>query len=183
LTFVLAACVFPDAVKKAQEELDRVIGADRSPVLDDIGSLPYCSAFVKEMCVASLTVCSHRVSDVAQHAMAAGGPGWRSPSVDQGRALQGARSSLPIRTLTAPRVTSYPLAPLSLEISGVLARCKKAVRLISCRGILHDPDSYDDPESFRPERFLQHTYGLKADVNKDEVWVRRRPSPHMPALH
>lgn len=49
LTFVLAACCYPDAVRQAQEELDRVIGHDRSPVLEDIGSLPYCDAFVKEV--------------------------------------------------------------------------------------------------------------------------------------
>jgi cytochrome P450 len=49
LTFVLAACCFPDKARKAQEEIDRVVGWDRSPVLDDIGSLPYCDAFVKEV--------------------------------------------------------------------------------------------------------------------------------------
>lgn len=49
LTFVLAACCFPEKVAKAQEEIDRVIGHDRSPVLEDIESLPYCDAFVKEV--------------------------------------------------------------------------------------------------------------------------------------
>lgn len=49
LTTVLACCCFPDKVKKAQEEIDRVVGHDRSPVLDDIESLPYCDAFIKEV--------------------------------------------------------------------------------------------------------------------------------------
>ncbi|BEI84127.1 hypothetical protein CcaverHIS002_0407310 [Cutaneotrichosporon cavernicola] len=49
LTFVLAACCFPDKAAKAREEIDRVVGHDRSPVLEDIASLPYCDALVKEM--------------------------------------------------------------------------------------------------------------------------------------
>jgi cytochrome P450 len=47
VTFVLACCAFPEVLPKAQEELDRVVGAYRSPGLDD--DLPYVRAFVKEV--------------------------------------------------------------------------------------------------------------------------------------
>jgi hypothetical protein len=40
---------FPEASKKAQEELDRVVGSERSPVWDDEVNLPYVRAFVKEV--------------------------------------------------------------------------------------------------------------------------------------
>ena len=33
--------LYPEVQKKAQEELDRVIGRDRLPELDDRDSLPY----------------------------------------------------------------------------------------------------------------------------------------------
>lgn len=36
-----------DAVKKAHEELDRVIGPDRTPTFDDEKDLPYIRAIVK----------------------------------------------------------------------------------------------------------------------------------------
>lgn len=49
ITFVLACVAFPDAMVKAQEELDRVIGPDRSPHWDDSPNLPYINAFVKEV--------------------------------------------------------------------------------------------------------------------------------------
>jgi cytochrome P450 len=49
ITFVLACVMFPDAVKKAQEELDRVVGPTRSPHFDDFPNLPYLDAFVKEV--------------------------------------------------------------------------------------------------------------------------------------
>ncbi|KAF2462274.1 putative cytochrome P450 [Lineolata rhizophorae] len=49
ITFVLACCVFPDAVAPAWEELDRVVGPHRSPTFDDEPNLPYVKAFMKEV--------------------------------------------------------------------------------------------------------------------------------------
>lgn len=49
ISFVLAMCVFQDAQKKAQEELDRVVGKERSPNWSDEGSLPYVKALVTEV--------------------------------------------------------------------------------------------------------------------------------------
>lgn len=47
MTFFLAMIKFPDVQKKAQEELDRVIG-NRLPTSADKGTLPYIDAVVKE---------------------------------------------------------------------------------------------------------------------------------------
>lgn len=49
LTFVLAAVLHPDAVAKAHEEIEQVIGSERSPVYTDIETLPYCHAFMMEV--------------------------------------------------------------------------------------------------------------------------------------
>ena len=38
----------PNKQKKAQAELDRVVGADRLPQISDLDSLPYVSAVIKE---------------------------------------------------------------------------------------------------------------------------------------
>jgi cytochrome P450 len=40
--------MYPDVQKKAQAEIDAVIGRDRLPDLDDLNSLPFVSAIVKE---------------------------------------------------------------------------------------------------------------------------------------
>lgn len=47
-SFFLAMVLHPEVQKKAQEELDRVIGGDRLPTLDDRDSLPYLESVVKE---------------------------------------------------------------------------------------------------------------------------------------
>ncbi|KAI3615363.1 cytochrome p450 [Moniliophthora roreri] len=45
---ILALLCFPEAQRKAQEELDNVVGRARLPTLDDMENLPYMRAVVKE---------------------------------------------------------------------------------------------------------------------------------------
>ena len=48
LAFLHAMIKFPHVQKKAQEEVDSVIGEDRSPLWSDYARLPYVSQIVKE---------------------------------------------------------------------------------------------------------------------------------------
>jgi cytochrome P450 len=41
--------LYPDVVRKAQEELDTVVGQDRLPDFSDESSLPYVCATLKEV--------------------------------------------------------------------------------------------------------------------------------------
>ena len=45
----LAMILFPEVQKKAQAELDDIIGSERLPTLSDRQSLPYLEALVKEI--------------------------------------------------------------------------------------------------------------------------------------
>ncbi|KAL0958951.1 hypothetical protein HGRIS_014263 [Hohenbuehelia grisea] len=47
--FVLAMVIYPQVQRKAQEELDRVVGTSRLPGFEDRDSLPYIDAIVKEV--------------------------------------------------------------------------------------------------------------------------------------
>ncbi|KAJ5521000.1 hypothetical protein N7463_001453 [Penicillium fimorum] len=47
--FVMAAILFPESVRRVQEELDRVVGSDRLPNWDDQAQLPYLNAFIREV--------------------------------------------------------------------------------------------------------------------------------------
>ncbi|OGM40177.1 O-methylsterigmatocystin oxidoreductase [Aspergillus bombycis] len=46
--FFLAMALYPDVQRKAQEEIDRVIGPNKLPTFDDREKLPYIEAVVKE---------------------------------------------------------------------------------------------------------------------------------------
>lgn len=48
-TFFLVMTLYPEAQRKAQEEIDRVIGTDRLPTFDDRDNLPYAEAVLKEV--------------------------------------------------------------------------------------------------------------------------------------
>jgi len=47
--FLLAMLLFPETQRKGQEEIDRVVGRDRLPVLADRDQLPYINAMMKEV--------------------------------------------------------------------------------------------------------------------------------------
>jgi cytochrome P450 len=46
--FIMACCKFPETVRKAQAELDRVVGDKRYPTMEDEPNLPYVRAMIKE---------------------------------------------------------------------------------------------------------------------------------------
>ncbi|TFY79434.1 hypothetical protein EWM64_g4580 [Hericium alpestre] len=48
-SFFLAMVLYPEVQKKAQEELDAVVGNDRLPMINDRSQLPYIDAIVKEV--------------------------------------------------------------------------------------------------------------------------------------
>ena len=47
-SFMIAMSLFPDVQRKAQEELDRVVGSDRLPEFGDLGDLLYIQAISLE---------------------------------------------------------------------------------------------------------------------------------------
>ncbi|KAK5655502.1 hypothetical protein OQA88_5773 [Cercophora sp. LCS_1] len=48
IAFIHAMTKWPEVLKKAQEQMDQVVGEDRSPTWDDYEKLPYIAACVKE---------------------------------------------------------------------------------------------------------------------------------------
>jgi hypothetical protein len=48
MVFVLAMVLYPEVQKRAQAEIDSVIGRDRLPTFDDRASLPYVESILRE---------------------------------------------------------------------------------------------------------------------------------------
>ena len=61
-TFILAMVCYPEVQAKAQEEIDRVLGAGHLPNFADEPSLPYVAAVVKEVLrrVSYIILCMRR---------------------------------------------------------------------------------------------------------------------------
>lgn len=50
-SFIFCLAAFPEVQVRAREELDKVVGRDRSPRFEDFKNLPYCDAIIKEASV------------------------------------------------------------------------------------------------------------------------------------
>ncbi|PPQ69644.1 hypothetical protein CVT24_001217 [Panaeolus cyanescens] len=107
-TFFLAMTMYPEAQKKAQAELDAVVGFNRLPDFGDRPSLPYINALIKE--------CS-RWQAVANLGLA------HSTSEDD-------------------------------EYNGYFIP-KGTIVMGNTWAILNDPDAFETPQEFIPERYLK----------------------------
>lgn len=107
--FVMAAVLYPEAMRKAQEEIDRVVGRERLPSFDDNDRLPYVHGIVKEV---------HRWRPVI--------PGGVPHSVTQDDVYNG-----------------YHIP-------------KNATVIGNHWAISMDPEIYDNPEDFNPDRWIEN---------------------------
>ncbi|KAL7009677.1 hypothetical protein EMMF5_000585 [Cystobasidiomycetes sp. EMM_F5] len=117
LTTILISATHPRALEKAQAELDAVIGQDRLPTYEDIQSLPYCKAFIREI--------------IRFRPTAPGG----SPHLT-----------------TQDEIYNGYLIPKDSYIVG------------NTWGIMMDPEAFENPLDFWPERYVAHELGLKASA-------------------
>ncbi|KAF8142502.1 cytochrome P450 [Mycena galopus ATCC 62051] len=121
-SLILALTAYPDAQKKAHEEMDRVVGEDRMPTLDDLEQMPYIRALISE---------THRFRPIL-------------PLI------------VPHSTINAEEYNGFVI-PQGTTI------------FVNAWGIFHDPDLYDDPENFIPDRYLLTENGTKPGVDASDM--------------
>ncbi|KAI0712351.1 cytochrome P450 [Earliella scabrosa] len=107
-TFFLAMSLYPEVQKKAQAELDAVVGPDRLPDFNDREELVYVNAIIKEA----------------------------------SRWLNVAPLGMSHTTLEDDEFQGYFIPAGTILMANVWA-------------CLHDPEAYEDPDVFRPERFIR----------------------------
>ncbi|KAI0697650.1 cytochrome P450 [Cerioporus squamosus] len=107
-TVLLAASLHPEVLEKAQAELDTVVGPHRLPDFDDLESLVYVNAVIKE---------ALRWQNVIP-------------------------LSVPHRVLEDDDFHGYFIPEGTLLLPNIWA-------------CMHDPEVYENPEEFRPDRFIK----------------------------
>ncbi|KAI0052748.1 cytochrome P450 [Auriscalpium vulgare] len=138
--FVLAMTLYPGAQKRAQAELDSVLGGERLPGFGDKDDLPYVGALVKEVL----------------------------------RWIPVLPLAVPHRAVTSDQYKGYHI-PAGATVMG------------NTWAILHNEVVFPDPESFKPERFLENPrlpdpadsgvfgFGRRACAGKgmalDTIWI------------
>ncbi|KAG1815836.1 cytochrome P450 [Suillus variegatus] len=122
-SLILCFVAFPETLRKAQNEINSVLPDGRPPTMDDIASLPYVRAILREV---------HRLK--------------------------------PMAPLGMPHTL---LETQEVEIIQYVIP-KGTTVFINAWGILHDPEVFDEPEVFRPERFLLSEHGTKPGVDSKD---------------
>ncbi|KAJ7642170.1 cytochrome P450 [Roridomyces roridus] len=121
-TLILCLVAYPEVQQRAQAEIDRVVGAERLPSLENVQKLAYIRALILE---------THRF-----------------------------RPNLP---LLMPHATTAPEMVISYMIpSG-------STIFVNLWGISHNPELYDDPDNFVPERYLRSENGTKPGVDASSL--------------
>ncbi|KAJ6449331.1 cytochrome P450 [Mycena sanguinolenta] len=121
-SLILALTAYPDAQKKAHDEMDRVVGEHRMPSLEDLDEMPYIRAMILE---------THRFRPVL-------------PLI------------VPHSTVTTEEYNGFVI-PQGTTI------------FVNVWGIFHDPNLYDDPENFIPDRYLLTPNGTKPGVDDSDM--------------
>ncbi|KAK7883686.1 hypothetical protein LTR67_010975 [Exophiala xenobiotica] len=145
--FVLAMLLFPEAMKRAQKEIDQVIGSDgsRMPTWDDEANLPYIRALVKE---------TLRWRAVNKFGM----PHYTT----QDDFYQG---------YFIPKDSVVMLNWWSVFQLQVVLKDTCLIRIQS-RAIHMNPELHHDPETFDPSRYLNKPLSAAEYINVNDAYER-----------
>ncbi|KAF9244245.1 cytochrome P450 [Melanogaster broomeanus] len=136
-TFFFALVQNPDVQKRAQAEIDDVVGTDRLPNFDDRPSLPICRGGFK------------RDDEDVSH---------RTPRFDFSRWLSGCTRNgerRHFRGLFHSERIYGRAQRLVCSIQVVSRITTQAFMFAVTRAMLRDPETYPEPNSFKPERFFK----------------------------
>ena len=135
--------LYPEVQKRAQEELDSVVGKDRLPSFDDRDNLPYINALAKE------TLRWNPIAPLGQYLVS---------STAKKVVTIGYKKGVPHVTTKEDIYEGYHLPTGSIVIPNIwYANYLKVVIymvLLHYRQFTHDPATYSNPQEFKPERHL-----------------------------
>lgn len=125
-SFILVMTLYPEIQQRAQEEIDRVVGTQRLPAIEDRANLPYLECIIREVYrwnPASPLSVPHRLLRNDE---------YESHMIPEG-------------TIIIPNIWCDVL---------LLHFCATCSRWLLSRAMCHDPEVYPGPSIFNPSRFL-----------------------------
>ena len=144
--FFLAMTIYPEVFKKAQAEVDSVVGNERLPTMEDRDALPYVNAICTELLRWNVLI------PLRTYLRACAFP-TRATLYDTTSITRHYTRYHLRRIFYSPRVVASP-ERLVRGLSVTASNLRSHPRNPCCRFILSHPETYPDPDVFKPERFL-----------------------------
>lgn len=147
LSFLLALSSRPHVLRKCQEEVDQVVGMERSPTAADMPKLQYLRAAMKEVrtCPDDARMSRQQLTSLTQTLR------WRPV----------AAGGVPHVLIQDDKYGDYMLP--------------KGTILFANTWSIHRTCEYANPDEFIPERFLGNDYGIATESSEDGKDSMRRP--------
>ncbi|CAG7990701.1 unnamed protein product [Penicillium salamii] len=161
LLFLLAMVKYPKVFRKAQEEVDCVCGITGSPTFEQFAQLPYIKHCVFEV--------GFHYPSLREH--------YSLITIFEGPTLEACRSGRH-SSCADPRYMfiSYDSNLLLMVVDDEYKGYKfptGTTFLANAWAIYYDPELYDCPEDFVPERYEANPFGLKPDIKELSDDTRR----------
>lgn len=153
LSLVLILSVYPEYQERARHEIESIVGTTRLPELEDFKHMPFVDALIKEVIrirpafpigVPHLTTEEIRVSLFLIYAFACSHEGDKQYK----EYVVPKNTTVILNTCTS--FLCYPMHVPSQPDS-----------------IFHNPDIFEAPEVFNPDRFIQSEYGTRTGRDTD----------------
>lgn len=139
----------PEIQRKAQEEVDRVVGKNRLPTFADRENLPYVEAVINEVLRLNPVAPLGKIQSVTRY--------YISTNTHRTTSLRYTSSSFArrhLQRLLYPEGHSHYSKYLVCCVVHTLFDLCHLISLIIYRALLRDPETYPDPTAFNPDRYL-----------------------------
>lgn len=140
-SFLLAMVSYPDVQKRAQEEVDGIFGPDEMPHAVGEETLPFLKACFLEVSSLRAALCASSPSCLPR--LSPKTLRWRPP--------------FPI---------AIPHANTADDIYQGYSIPKGTTIIPNIWAICHDPDEYDRPDVFDPQRYVKNAFGVRTDQSE-----------------
>ncbi|CAG7977580.1 unnamed protein product [Penicillium salamii] len=161
LSFLLAMVKYPKVFRKAQEEVDRVCGTKESPTFDQLARLPYLKHCVFEVGFPYPSLRAlHPLTSI-----------FEGPTLEACRSGRHSPCADPRYTLI-PHDSNQLLMVVDDEYNGYKFPTGTTF-LANTWAIHHDPELYECPQDFVPERYEANPLGLKPDIQELPDGIRQ----------
>ncbi|KAJ7512021.1 cytochrome P450 [Mycena galericulata] len=157
LSLVLILALHPEHQERARREVESVVGSTRLPELDDFERMPFVNALIKE---------AIRI----RPSFPIGAPHYTTDEIHASPALMFGTpfNTSPITVQELHPSEEHHRHPEHMyDAVSSASTIMNHILITASDSVFHNPDIFEDPDVFNPDRFIQSQYGTRPGMDAD----------------